>query len=167
MLIASRFLGIWQTGSSSGIQIDYPSIIVHGQQGESVMLEMSMKNDGEQGIDDDDDLVQIYITPLDTVSDGHGQANGHGTHPSAIALYKAIEACQELNPSPEEDEQDFDASLPGDGGWITSENAHLFTGEDGQFAGIEALQSESLGPGAGTTRTAPDTEDDAKWQRTG
>jgi len=73
--------------------------------------------------------------------------------------------------------------MPGDGGWITSENAHLF---EGQFPDVDVQNGPGeeggedvipLGPGAGTTREREVEDDgingttaadeDTKWQRTG
>lgn len=147
--------------------------MIHGQQGNSIMLEVSMSSD-EQNAEVDDDLAQINIIPdeIVTVVTETERTNGHSLNASATALYKAIEACQELNPSPADDEDQDDndmPSFPGAGGWITSENADMYLDEDGQFQPPAEWSSNSLGPGAGHTRSASEEEHedaDTKWQRT-
>lgn len=122
-------------------------------------------------------------------------------------LYGALSTCQDLHPDPGDSDSDDEhgssrargglAGLlqgmgggePGEGGWITSENAHLF---EGQFP-VEVGQMEPgaadddgdlvpLGPGAGTRRQREDEHgaedalnghagtangvEETKWQRT-
>ncbi len=78
--------------------------------------------------------------------------------------------------------------MPGDGGWITSENAHEFEGRLGDEGGVEVDREQGedgegrseLGPGAGRRRARNeegegektngvngDREEETKWQRTG
>lgn len=89
-----------------------------------------------------------------------------------VSLFNAISACSELNPDPE-DGEDEEPSL-GAGGWITAENMDQFVDEDGQFIG-----SQTLGSGAGTVRPRDGDdarfeddedgeggEDESKWRRT-
>lgn len=103
----------------------------------------------------------------------------------------AIGDCQELNPDPAEDDSEeegygepaFDETAPGATGWITSENIHEYTDENGNFKmpeGVTVIGGEDeeddnaqLGEGAGRVRRADEVDADegageeAKWQKTG
>ncbi|KAJ9640071.1 hypothetical protein H2199_006305 [Coniosporium tulheliwenetii] len=91
------------------------------------------------------------------------------------ALFTAVSACADLHPDPatgSDEEEDPQATMPGAGGWITSENMHEFFDEEGQFIG-----GGTLGEGAGTVRgrdeentgagAAREEEgEETKWRRT-
>lgn len=142
------------------------------------MLELSVATDGNATTeladnDEDAELVQINIIPGDIVTYGDSveDTNGHTANSSATALYTAIEACQELNPSPaadDDDEADM-PSFPSTDGWITSDNANAYLDEDGQFKPPADWSTTSLGPGAGHPRAASEDgqgDTETKWQRT-
>ena len=145
----------------------------------------------------DEDLVFIQLRITPTTIEHHEpstadnqqpqQQNGNTVSP-VVALFKAISECQELNPDPQEDddERGFDETAPGATGWITSENMQDFIDENGEFRMpegatvigeeddvVESGHQDSLGEGAGRTRTAAEVEavdgaaeDETKWQRT-
>ena len=149
-------------------------------------------------------VFDIHIVPSDLAVD-HERLNGtevssdHTSEPGASydsivsRLYEALSTCAEFWPDENEDEDDQNepvdggSSIPGEGGWITAENADQFGGmaidieeytdADGNF--------RILGPGAGTRRgrEGDDQSDDSiehadgingvgsldtgtKWQRT-
>ena len=116
-------------------------------------------------------------------------------------IFHALSKCADLHPDPAadgegEDEEDaiaglgptsggFGGGMHGEGGWITSKNAHEF---DGQFGDVEVVEGGViLGPGAGTRRPREEDEreavngdaaggnsgedgreaDETKWRRTG
>lgn len=158
------------------------------QDGTEVLLELNLSDPDTP--DEDIQFVQLRILPgiiqSQAPSEEHaGGANGTTSHnDSATALFKAISDCQELNPDPEEDEDEAEGMQPGAGGWITNENMGDFMDENGNFrmpegmtvvGGEEEEGAEALGEGAGRTRTAAELdaedgaadEDDSKWQRTG
>lgn len=127
--------------------------------------------------------------------------NGHA-NPS-FKLYMAIGDCQNLNPDPAQDDEDeeegengFDETAPGATGWITSENMHEYTDENGNFVMPEGAtvigdeedeaangngqeieigdENEALGEGAGRVRRADEingldgaNDEETKWQKTG
>ena len=172
---------------------------MHAQVGSAVLLELNL-SDSNVTADEDIEHLQIRITPATITSPSaasNGQTNGNGngnaTDPS-FALYMAIGDCQELNPDPAEDDsedgegyggQAFDETAPGATGWITSENLHEYTDENGNFKmpeGITVIGGEDeeegpaqLGEGAGRVRRADEVDGDAeegadgeaKWQKTG
>ncbi|KAI9664251.1 MAG: hypothetical protein M1831_002430 [Alyxoria varia] len=96
---------------------------------------------------------------------------------AVTALFEALSRCADLHPDPddegEDEEMDDDVGpapalgdisgmtgFPGEGGWITSENAHEF---EGQFA-VDVEETEDgviLGPGAGTRRARDSDHGDA------
>lgn len=112
-----------------------------------------------------------------------------------MALFTALSDCSNLHPDPIDPDEDDESRLmqaglalpgtsdgslpppmPGSGGWITAENMHEFIDEDGNFIedddqmDVVGETTEELGPGAGTVRSHPDSNNDAsedsKWQRT-
>lgn len=152
-------------------------------------------------------IVEVLLIPDadDTTPSTNGTANGTADTPPNMPrvqeIYIALSACQDLHPDPGEDgdSEDEDGNprprgglagllaglsgggMPGEGGWITSENAHEFEGE---FPDVEVGQTEgggesdivALGPGAGTRRERDGEAEDriqidgvgeeTKWQRT-
>ncbi|KAJ8610146.1 hypothetical protein MRB53_038753 [Persea americana] len=141
------------------------------------MLELIF-SDGEVMPGEDVEFATINIVPGQEVSTtsatddnpGIGQTNGHAS--LSVQLFEAIGNCQELNPDPPSmaDSDEEPAMMPGEGGWITSENMDQFMDADGNFA----MPTTSLGQGAGHARTADEldngndgeAEDDTKWRRT-
>ncbi|QIX01734.1 hypothetical protein AMS68_007251 [Peltaster fructicola] len=178
--VTSRFFILGSKATTTSVRIDYPTIVVHAQTDASVMMVLRVQDDD---MSDEDDCAQINILPsqaeggadpAETASSS--LANGDSGKNFAMLLYQAIGECQELNPDPEMDESDdgdMDMQATGfpAGGWITSDNMHEFTDEQGNLRMPTSSSSETaLGPGAGNVRTAADydeDQDDAKWQRTG
>lgn len=164
--------------------------------GAAVLLELNL-SDSNVVADEDIEHLQIRLTPSKILSSSaappESQANGDGSSATdmSFALYTAIGDCQELNPDAaaqdDSDEegfggQGFDETAPGATGWITSENMHEFTDEDGNFKMPEGVtvigdegedEDQELGEGAGRVRRADEVDagegadGDAKWQRTG
>lgn len=160
--------------------------------GAAVLLELNL-SDSNVVADEDIEHLQIRLTPFKIISSNatEPQANGDtNAAEKSFALYTAIGDCQELNPDPaaqgDSDEEGyggegFDETAPGATGWITSENMHEFTDEDGNFKmpegitviGDEGEEEQELGEGAGRVRGADEVDaeegadGDAKWQRTG
>jgi nucleotide-sensitive chloride channel 1A len=187
--VSSQHLTIFSQPKSMGVQIAYPTITVHAQEGATVFLGLNLSDSNTP----DEDLVFIQLRIIPTIitdierqdhEDGTSdQPNGHTPPVPAQALFKAISDCQELNPDPPEEGEEggFDETAPGATGWITSENMQDFVGEDGEFripAGMTVMGAEdaegALGEGAGRTRTADEVdgdgngaEEETKWQRTG
>ncbi|KAH9831102.1 hypothetical protein Tdes44962_MAKER02180 [Teratosphaeria destructans] len=174
--VSSRHLTLYRSKSYAGIQIPYPTITIHAQQGNAVLLELSLSD--ADTADDDLDFLQVRLIP---------SPESGGTDEVKL-LYDAISACQELNPDPDPDgdgEGNFDETAPGATGWITSENLADFMDENGNLRMPEGApviggaeeEAEtngdgSLGEGAGRRRGADELVDgevdgDAKWQRTG
>ncbi|KAF2769723.1 hypothetical protein EJ03DRAFT_350996 [Teratosphaeria nubilosa] len=173
---SSRHLTLYRSKSHVGIQIPYPTITIHAQQGNAVLLELSLSD--ADTADEDLDFLQVRLIP----SPESGNAD------QVKQLYDAISAGQELNPDPDPDEDQeggFDETAPGATGWITSENMADFMDEDGNLRMPEGAtviggaeeEAETngdggLGEGAGRRRGANELVDgevdgDAKWQRTG
>jgi chloride channel, nucleotide-sensitive, 1A len=189
--VSSTDLTLFSSAKSTGIQIPYQTITVHAQEGSAVYLGLNLSDNNTP--DEDLVFIQLRIIPTSITStqepeveaaDAPRQPNGHSTEPPAQSLFKAISDCQELNPDPpEEGDEEFDETAPGATGWITSENMGDFLDENGELripqgatvigAEDEEDQGESLGEGAGRTRTAAEVdgedgvEDETKWQRTG
>ncbi|KAM0723870.1 hypothetical protein Q7P37_000860 [Cladosporium fusiforme] len=195
--VTSSHLTLWSPTTNKGAQITYPTITVHAQVGAAVLLELNL-SDSNMVPDEDIEHLQIRLTPSQILSSapaGTSQTNGSAAARQAgpsFALYMAIGDCQELNPDPAEDESDeegygeqpaFDETAPGATGWITSENIHEYTDEDGNFKmpeGVTVIGGEDdegdgavLGEGAGRVRRADEVDADeaadaeAKWQKTG
>lgn len=177
---------------------------MHAQVGAAVLLELNL-SDSNVVPDEDIEHLQIRLTPAQIIASAapaaETQTNGNGNSNAAaarqadpsFALYMAIGDCQELNPDPAaEDDSDeeggeagFDETAPGATGWITSENVHEFTDENGNFKmpeGVTVIGGEDeedggsaqLGEGAGRVRRADEVGDvdegadaEAKWQKTG
>jgi chloride channel, nucleotide-sensitive, 1A len=197
--VTSRYLLLWSSVAAKGVQIPYPTITLHAQDRDAVLLQLSL-SEPSNTLDDDLESIQLRVVPSagdtssgaqETHADGEAHTNGHGQPPEQL-LYEAISACQELNPDANMDDDDglgFDETAPGATGWITSENMADFMDENGNFRmpegvsmiggqdidvnGHEDGTSGALGAGAGSRRTAAevdaenDTEEEAKWQRTG
>ncbi|KAK4542263.1 hypothetical protein LTR36_006916 [Oleoguttula mirabilis] len=186
--VTSKHLTLFSNPKSHGIQIFYPTITIHAQEGNAVLLELNLSD--ANTADEDLEFLQLRILPdaVATTAHANGQANGDSSVPPVKALYDAISACQELNPdpNPEGDGEEggvggFDETAPGATGWITSENMADFMDEDGNFRmpeGATLIEGDeedvgALGAGAGRTRTADEVDaedgadDGAKWQRTG
>jgi nucleotide-sensitive chloride channel 1A len=189
--ITSSYLTLVSSAQAIGVQISYPAITVHAQEGNAVLLGLNLSDSNAA----DEDLVFIQLRMIPTTIETHTQPteetqepqqpNGHATQSLSQALFKAISDCQELNPDPpEEGEDDFeDETAPGATGWIASENMQDFLDENGELripegatvVGAENVDEETspLGEGAGRTRTAAEVEDgendgdETKWQRTG
>jgi chloride channel, nucleotide-sensitive, 1A len=98
-------------------------------------------------------------------------AGGEASQSPAQALYAAVTACADLHPDPDEDEDEpgMGLGMPGEGGWITSENLHEYMDEEGNLA--LPTDDGGLGPGAGVVREREEDVDEdgeeLKWQRTG
>lgn len=186
----ASFLTLVSTIKSIAVQVLYPTITVHAQEGSAVLLGLNLSDSNTA----DEDLVFIQLRIVPQAIENHaqppetsesGQTNGDSVESlnPAQALFKAIADCQELNPDPpDEAEEGYDETAPGATGWITSENMQDFMDENGELrlpqdTTVVGAEDEDeppwpLGPGAGRTRTADeiDNEDGAeqatKWQRT-
>lgn len=174
-LTRSRFIALSTATTDKSVIIDYPTISVHGQQGESVMLELRLSDDDAPGIDVDFAQIDIQPTEIGQGDDIHLNGGTNGSAQSAATqLYHAIGDCQELNPDGSlTDDDERPVPAPGDGGWITADNMEQFIDEEGNFSLPSSAGAESaLGQGAGVTRTATEVDEDAdeehtKWQRMG
>lgn len=130
-------------------------------------------NDVEQ-VNDEDDIEILEATLLPP----NFEAASEGTPNPIQEIFSAMNECADLHPDPngsdddDEEEDRYEIDAPGAGGWITAENMHEFTDEDGNFTGMGRL-----GSGAGTVRSRElegkdDTNglngdgDEAKWRRT-
>ncbi|KAI7162701.1 hypothetical protein KC349_g1865 [Hortaea werneckii] len=192
--VTSRYLVLWSTAAEKGLRIPYPTITIHAQEGQAVLLELNLSD--ANTADEDLDFIQLRIFPTSTSGGSEAPAapanagvNGHGDAAPVKVLYDAISACQELNPDPnpegDDDEEGgvgaFDETAPGATGWITSENMADFMDEDGNFkmpegvtvigGGDDAAEEEEadgLGAGAGRRRAANevDAEDGAAQDET-
>ena len=129
-------------------------------------------------------IVPPPFTDNEAVATTNGDSNGTGNHTpeassinsdAALAIYNSLTACADLWPDDDDDSNDVrdsqlpaigmpglgDGGMPGEGGWITAENADQFqdlavdveeeTGADGVV--------RILGPGAGTRRNRGDSRD--------
>ena len=191
-----RHLTLYSSAKQHGVQIPYPTITIHAQEGNAVLLELNLSD--QNTADEDLEFLQLRIFPTSISKAASEQAddiqtNGNGSPSPIKALYDAISACQELNPDPnpegdEDEEGGFDETAPGATGWITSENMADFMDENGNFrmpeggtviGGEEEVydgdgNADDLGAGAGKRRGADEVdagdgakEDETKWQRTG
>ncbi|OQO15286.1 hypothetical protein B0A48_00669 [Cryoendolithus antarcticus] len=173
--VTSSSLLLYSPSTPAGLSIPYPHITVHALSGSSVLLELSLSDPNSASEEEDFQHLTLHITPASSTSSDQG----------AEALYRAIGDCQELNPDPQEENEGV---MPGEGGWITSENMGRFVGEDGEFRvpeGVtvfgdeeedseEAVRGGTLGPGAGRTRGLDEVDGDddgeggegSKWIRT-
>lgn len=178
-----RFLCLWSTTTLQGAQILYPSITVHAQDKDAVLLELNL-SDSNSTADDDIESIQLRIIPANHPSSTN-HVNGNHDTDAAYALYKAIGECQELNPDPARgsvadyhDDDMEDETAPGATGWITSENMQDCVDDDGNFrvpphtdvvngddhAGDEVSYNDAdshtddLGPGSSRTRTASEAD---------
>jgi nucleotide-sensitive chloride channel 1A len=168
---------------------------MNAQDGRDILLELNL-SDADTADEDIQCLsLRIHASKIEnnvSAADHLGAtANGTTSHNDvAAALFQAISDCQELNPDPpgpgdegEDGVPAFDETAPGATGWITSENMADFMDEDGNFRipegvtviGDEESGPQTLGEGAGRTRTAAEAEvgneaaddaDETKWQRT-
>ncbi|KAK0366654.1 hypothetical protein LTR02_001087 [Friedmanniomyces endolithicus] len=146
--ITSRYLILWSNTRSIGIQIPYPTISLHAEDGVAVLLQLTL-SDPNTTADEDLQVITPRLVPHTAGLNGdipppiaHSDAymTGEATAVSPQQrLYNAISACQELNPDPnldgddDEDGMGFDETAPGATGWITSENMADFVDEDGNF----------------------------------
>jgi nucleotide-sensitive chloride channel 1A len=200
--VTSRHVLLFAPAHSAGLQVSYPTITITAQVGQDVLLELNLSDNDTA--DEDIQFVQVLVTAgtvqhhavaaQEHAEGGALNENGTTSHNDAsTALFKAISDCQELNPDPpqpgeegENGEAGFDETAPGATGWITSENMADFMDESGNFRMPEGMTviggedeegtpAETLGAGAGRTRTADELDaengagedDDNKWQRTG
>ena len=178
-----RQLMLYSGSKQLGINIPYPAIVVHAQEGSAVLLGLNLSDSNTP----DEDLAFIQLRIVPDAIDGQQssettttQLNGYPS-PAGLALFKAISDCQELNPDPPLDgDEELDETAPGASGWITSENMQDFVDENGDFrmpqgvtvVGDDGVREGGLGEGAGRARTAAEAQDDeandeTKWQRTG
>ena len=185
-----RYLTIYSSTKAAGVQISFPSIAVHAQEGNAVLLGLNLSDSNTA--DEDLVFIQLRIIPTEIAdhtesqSEQNQQPNGDATHSKnpSQALFTAISNCQELNPDPPEaGDEEPDETAPGATGWITSENMHDFLDETGELripqgtsvvgGEEEGVEGDVLGGGAGRTRTAAEAdagdgaEDETKWQKTG
>ncbi len=139
---------LWSNTRSIGIQIPYPTISLHAEDGVAVLLQLTL-SDPNTTADEDLQVITPRLVPHTAGLNGdipppiaHSDAymTGEATAVSPQQrLYNAISACQELNPDPnldgddDEDGMGFDETAPGATGWITSENMADFVDEDGNF----------------------------------
>ena len=185
-LTGSRYLALWSSSASSGIQIQIPfqAITVHAQVGASVLLELNL-SDSNTTANEDIEHLTLRITPTSATPASTTTTNGNAPTEASTALYKAIGDCQELNPDPMDRDSDedggdgFDETAPGATGWITSENMDQFVDAEGNFMMPEGAtviggeEEEPLGQGAGRVRRAEEIdgvdgeEEEGKWRKTG
>lgn len=115
---------------------------------------------------------------LEQAPEGHASTASTNTTPEEATkmLFEAVSACQDLHPDPHENEDEEPAfaggigtvGVPGDGGWITSENMAQFMDSNGNFVGFgdggdganEGAGVTVLGPGAGTVRQREEGDKD-------
>ncbi|KAI7247029.1 hypothetical protein KC343_g1532 [Hortaea werneckii] len=192
--VTSRYLVLWSPAAEKGLRIPYPTITIHAQEGQAVLLELNLSDSNTA--DEDLEFIQLRISPTSTSGGSeaaadagvNGHANGNSDATPVKVLYDAISACQELNPDPNpegDDEEEggvggFDETAPGATGWITSENMADFMDEDGNFRMPEGATviggeedgdgegADGLGAGAGRRRAANevDAEDGAAQDET-
>ena len=93
-----------------GIEIPYPTITLHAQDGDAVLLQLSL-SDPNNTADEDLEAAQFYIVPNTSRDASHAQSEGQhqvdggsSYDPPAQMLYNAISACQELNPDSNQDD---------------------------------------------------------------
>lgn len=181
ILSPNRYLLLYSSAQSCGLQIPYPTITVTAQDGADVLLELNLSD--PDTADEDLDFLQLRIHATSILhhspaSDTSAGAAANGTtsqNDTATALFKAISDCQELNPDPPQaggDSDDgggeADLTAPGATGWITSENMAEFMDENGILrmpGSVTVVDGEDrgenqqhLGEGAGRTRTAAEID---------
>lgn len=192
--VTSDHFILFSPAASAGVQILYPTISLHAQQASALYMQLCL-SDMSQTADDDIETLELLVTPApiqttDAVTNESDDGRARTQHSSAQALYAAVSACADLHPDPDESDDgeggfggDEEQTMPGAGGWITSENMHEFVDENGEFRmpAADGVAGTSLGAGAGTVRTADqfgDADEDAddhgngdgdesKWRRTG
>lgn len=142
--------------------------------------------------DDEDEstTLDLFIIPAQTSSPQDNNTNGTSTAldstpptaPAVTELFAALTRCADLNPDPVSQDADTDGDVeahgpalggfPGEGGWITAENAGEFDGH----SGVEIELGDGgaiLGPGAGLRRGRDgegvdgEAGEEAKWRRMG
>lgn len=161
---------LYSKSRNAGVQIQYPSISLHAQQGSSVYMQLCL-SDQLNTADEDLETVELFVKPT-TVSHGLESSEGaadepateaapvtNGAKPPVEELFLAISACADLHPDPEEDGEGGGEPMPGTGGWITSDNMHEYMDSNGNFSlannitvigGEEEEQAEERGmDGAG------------------
>ncbi|KAF4555125.1 LOT5-like protein [Elsinoe fawcettii] len=194
--VTSAHFTLFSPSAGKGLQIPYPVISLHAQQGQGLYMQLIL-NASAHTSDDELETLELVLTPdaqSSTSSDDNASASdgiSGQTKSEAEALYAAVSDCADLHPDPDPDDEGEenaaslmamlqgaaggDIDLSG-GGWITADNMHEHMDADGNitFPGGEAGEIEGLGPGAGTRRGPEDDADqdgvtdvdETKWRRT-
>ncbi|KAH9909491.1 regulator of volume decrease after cellular swelling-domain-containing protein [Xylariomycetidae sp. FL2044] len=197
--VTTHKLILFSHNSGTGIEIPYPSITLHAVKNfhhlekpndeASKFIGVYMQIEFTDLGDDDDDFfypIELTLIPYQGLPKEHPAPEGTLTidplnTERTMALFNQISACSNLNPDPEEDqEEDYDAEtdriifegeavnglpgvtfgdsngglpppMPGSSGWITADNVHEYFDADGNWIG-ENGASEELGAGAGRVR---------------
>ncbi|KAF2191813.1 hypothetical protein K469DRAFT_555597 [Zopfia rhizophila CBS 207.26] len=162
-----------QKPNPTGVSIQYPSIALHATMKwksgvEALYMNLSL-NDAQR-VNDEDDIEILELTVLPPYYD---------TSPETACIkeiYHAMNSCADLHPDPDvsdDVEEEGEDDAPGAGGWITAENMHEFTDENGNIT----FPGGALGAGAGIVRPREDngvngangvdgTDEETKWRRT-
>ncbi|KAI9696202.1 MAG: hypothetical protein M1820_008270 [Bogoriella megaspora] len=160
-----------------------------------LLLQALESSDNDVVPEEECEILDFTLVPTSTTAESIATTADVSTGAAAVAdstvsvqdpaqsLFDAVSACADLHPTGSmSDDMMFDdeneggaegvLGMPGEGGWITSENIGDYMDEKGNFVG-----AETLGAGAGTVRAreddqGEDTEEDGKggeetkWRRT-
>lgn len=171
--VTSRTLILFSPSLSRGFSVAYPTIALHAigsyQSKPAVYMQLNLHDVEMTNSDDEIETLDLHVIPTEpdpSFTNGAPEASN-----PAMSLFHAMSACADLNPDPASPASDTEDTIPGAGGWITSDNMHEFIDEDGNFT-----SGGALGAGAGTIRfrdeelvgdlNENDEEEDTKWRRT-
>ncbi|KAF2858566.1 hypothetical protein K470DRAFT_259646 [Piedraia hortae CBS 480.64] len=161
--VFSTHLDLWSRLTRRGVRFRYQMITMHALENQTVIYEIALSDPNDPGDDEEErEFLHLRLSPI-----GPGDVK---------KLYQASVACQELNPSPRDDDGDEDMTAPGATGWITSDNIdnyrNMFDSNGDTSMGNSDVpqQKGPLGTGAGKRRRR-ETVDNTdswfhKWQRT-
>lgn len=186
---------ICSTVTGKGISLTYPSIALHalgkdasqpsdqGTASNAVFLQINLQDPEEAMPSDVDiDTLDLTLVPLSLAEPSpsnpevdtegvDGLENGHKPKSPVEVIFAALSACADLHPDPQSPDEDAAETMPGAGGWITSDSLggmDIQFDENGNF-----IMPSGLGAGAGSIRPRDDDHDeaeedgeDSKWQRT-
>lgn len=156
-LIPFRNLTIFNTKTSTGLQIPYPSIALHAMQHKAepnpdgtadgdaskapcVLLQLDLSDGGED--DETFDTIQLTLIPPPSSTDISFPAQGgSATRPEQEKLFDAITACQNLHPDPEDEDDDDDEDY--------SDRIVFESAIDGSGEGIDGLPGVFRGTATG------------------
>ncbi|KAJ4403726.1 hypothetical protein N0V82_010609 [Gnomoniopsis sp. IMI 355080] len=158
LFINSENLTIFNTKTSTGIQIPYPSIGLHAMQHKAdpaadgaadsdankapcVLLQLDLSDGGDD--DETFDTIQLTLIPPPSSTDLSSPAQeGSAARSEQEKLFDAITACQNLHPDPADDDEDDDGEDYADR--IVFESA-----VDGSSEAIEGLPGVFRGSATG------------------